>query len=167
LYSFAAVRRVERSVDTDVDITNVSQDSREEEIDKATVKLSLGHESTFLSLFEHNANLQHSQTWINPPRDIQFVGFHRSREGYTIGTNNSMYTLRIDPFHADLRPSGKDLLTAVNTVSSRCEVIAIIGAGKNPAHPANHVYVWDTNSKTVSEIVCESVVRSIDMRLNR
>ena len=124
-------------------------------------------EKSFMELFENNSNIPHSQPWVSPPADTVYLGFHRSRDGYSIGTNNMFRTITMMPYYKDLKPTGKSLYSIVKAVHDRSETVALIGAGRNPQHPSNHVYLWDVNLKAASEIFCEAAVLNVELRIGR
>lgn len=125
-------------------------------------------ETDFMSLFEHNANLHHERPWVNIPKNILYCGFSRSRNGCTIGSNNLFRIMQATPFYIpEMKKMSKDLYTAVSWMLGKCEIIALVGAGKNPDFPTNHVYVWDVVRKKMAEIACDSLISNIEIRLGR
>jgi hypothetical protein len=125
-------------------------------------------ETDFMSLFEHNANLHHERPWVNIPKNLLYCGFSRSRNGCTIGSNNLFRVMQATPFYIpEMKKMSKDLYTAVSWMLGKCEMIALVGAGKNPDFPTNHVYIWDVVRKKMTEIACDSLISNIEIRLGR
>jgi len=72
-----------------------------------------------------------------------------------------------NPYSPRTKLFSKDLYSAVNIMHDKCELIALAGAGKNPEHPTNHLYLWDVHKKKLNDLVCDSTVLNIELRFSR
>jgi WD repeat-containing protein 45 len=124
--------------------------------------------------------------------DLLYAGFNQDAGCFACGISNGFIIYNVDPFRETFRrifPNGGigivevwsgvslccslleltlKLLFVITQMLFRCNLLAIVGGGRNPRYPTNKVMIWDDHqNKCIGELKFRTEVKAVKLRRDR
>ena len=102
---------------------------------------------------------------------LNYAGFNQDAGCYAVGTNNGFRIYNCDPFKETFVrtfPGDNAGIGHVETLF-RCNILALVGGGKNPRYPQNKVILWDDHQgRCIGELTYfKSNILAVKLRRDR
>ncbi|KAL9648004.1 hypothetical protein ABK040_012034 [Willaertia magna] len=110
-------------------------------------------------------------TRLNPPpssaNEILFLGFNQDNSCLAAGVNNGFRIFNCDPYKETFRREFSGSIGMVEMLF-RCNILALVGGGNDPAFNKNKVILWDDNqSAPIGELTFKSEVKAVKLRRDK
>jgi hypothetical protein len=103
-----------------------------------------------------------------------YVTFNQDASCFAVGTERGFKIYNSYPFKDNFERGNlnfnKVLDGGIGIVEmlNRCNIIALVGGGKNPKYPLNKVIIWDDHQiKVISELRFSSNVKSVKLKKDK
>lgn len=103
----------------------------------------------------------------NPDDEILCLTFNQDYGCFACGTQSGFKIYNTYPFKITF---SRELYGGIGIVEMlyRCNILALVGGGKNPKYPLNKVMIWDDHQvKCIGEISFRSSVKAVKLRPHR
>jgi WD40 repeat protein len=99
--------------------------------------------------------------------ELFYLGYNQDFSCLASGTANGFRIFNCDPFKETFK---RDFSGGIGMIEMlfRCNILAIVGGGSEPAFPKNKVILWDDNQSTpIGELSFKSEVKAVKLRRDK
>ena len=100
--------------------------------------------------------------------NLLYSGFNQDNSCLACGNNTGFTGYNVDPFRETFRRVFTYGGIGIVEMLYRCNLLAIVGGGRNPRFPTNKVMIWDDlQNRVIGELMFKSEVHAVKLRRDR